>query len=187
MTQNPHHKNPPEQAPFEERVDQEEIREIMGKYDRESAFRALSGHKGLIISALCVLFSLFQLYSTWFIIPSTHMRPIHVGIVVMLAYLLYPVRRGGRKDRLPWHDLVLAVVSLGLFLYPVIDFAQIARQNSLLPHQYLIGGVAILLLAEACRRVVGLPIVIIAAAFVLIAFFGRMMPGFLSNRGFTLN
>jgi len=187
MTKDPHHTNPLEQTPLEERVDQEEIREIMGKYDRESAYRVLTGYKSLIISALCVLFSLFQLYSTWFIIPSTHMRPIHVGIVVMLAYLLYPVRRGGRKDRLPWYDLVLALVALGLFLYPVIDFAQIPRQNSLLPHQYLIGGVAILLLAEACRRVVGLPIVIIAAAFVLIGFFGRMMPGFLSNRGFTLN
>ncbi|MDD4080671.1 MAG: TRAP transporter permease [Eubacteriales bacterium] len=168
-------------------VDQEEIREIMGKYDRESAYRVLRGKRGLILSAICVLFSLFQLYSTWYIIPSTHMRPIHVGIVVMLAYFLYPARRNGRKDTLPWYDLVLGLVSLALFLYPVVYFAQITRQNSLLPYQYLIGGLAILVLAEACRRVVGLPIVIIATAFVLIGLFGRLMPGFVSNRGFTVN
>ena len=188
MTNDPSNRDPryPEaQTPFE-RVDQEEIREIMSKYDRESAYRVLSGHRGLVISVICVLFSLLQLYSTWYIIPSTHMRPLHLGIVVMLSYFLYPARRGGRKDRLPWYDLILGLVSLGLFLYPVINFSQIVRQNSLLPYQYLIGGVAVLLLMEACRRVVGLPIVIIASLFMLIAFFGRQMPGFLSNRGFTV-
>ena len=169
-----------------EQVDQEEIREIMSKYDRESAFRVLSGYKGLIISALCIIFSLLQLYSTWFIIPSTHMRPLHLGIVTMLSYFLYPLKRGGRKDTLPWHDLALGLVSLALFLYPVVFFNQIVRQNSLLPYQYLIGGAAVLLLMEACRRVVGIPIVIIATFFMLIAFFGRQMPGFLSNRGFSL-
>ena len=169
-----------------EHINQEEIRDIMSKYDRESAFRVLSGCKGLIISALCIIFSLLQLYSTWFIIPSTHMRPLHLGIVTMLAFFLYPLKRGGRKDTLPWYDLVLGVISLALFLYPVVFFNQIVRQNSLLPYQYLIGGVAVLLLMEACRRVVGIPIVIIATFFMLIAFFGRQMPGFLSNRGFSL-
>ncbi|MDD3571497.1 MAG: TRAP transporter permease [Eubacteriales bacterium] len=169
-----------------EHINQEEIRDIMSKYDRESAFRVLSGYRGLIISALCVIFSLLQLYSTWFIIPSTHMRPLHLGIVTMLSYFLYPLKRGGRKDTLPWHDLALGLVSLALFLYPVVFFNQIVRQNSLLPYQYLIGGAAVLLLMEACRRVVGIPIVIIATFFMLIAFFGRQMPGFLSNRGFSV-
>ena len=40
--------------------------------------------------------------------------------------------------------------------------------------------------AETCRRVVGLPILIIATVFVLYAFFGRYLPGFLAHRGFNL-
>ena len=166
-------------------VDEAEIREIMRRYDRESAFRRLTGFRGLIIAALCVMFSLLQLYSTWFVIPSTHMRPIHLGVVVLLAYLLYPARHGGRKDRLPWYDLALGILSLALFLYPAVFFGRIARQNSLLPYQYVIGGAAVLLLMEACRRVVGIPIVLIASLFMLIGFLGRQMPGFLSNRGFS--
>lgn len=169
-----------------ERVDSGEIQEIMSKFDRESAFRTLSGYRGLIIAGVCVLFSLLQLYSTWFIIPSTHMRPLHLGIVVMLAFLLYPARRGGRKDTLPLYDLLLALISLALFLFPVFYFNQLVRQNAYPMYQYYIAGVAILLLMEACRRVVGLPIVIIAALFVGIGFFGRSMPGFLGNRGFNL-
>ena len=169
-----------------ERVDQSEIQQIMSKFDRESVFRTLTGLRGLIISAVCILFSLLQLYSTWLIIPSTHMRPLHLGIVVMLAYILYPARRKNRKDILPWYDLALALISFALFLFQVIYFNQLVRQNAYPMYQYLIGGIAILLLLEACRRVVGLPIVIIASVFILIGLAGRSMPGFMSNRGFNV-
>ena len=36
-----------------------------------------------MIYVILILFSLLQLYSTWRIIPSTHMRPIHLGIVML--------------------------------------------------------------------------------------------------------
>ncbi len=52
--------------------------------------------------------------------------------------------------------------------------------------QIIIGLVAILLLMEACRRVVGLPIVVIALCFVAIGLGGKHLPGFLANRGFTI-
>ncbi|NCB06007.1 MAG: TRAP transporter fused permease subunit, partial [Clostridia bacterium] len=167
-------------------VDEREINAIMSKYDRESAYRTLTGYRGLIIAAVCVLFSLLQLYSTWFIIPSTHMRPLHLGIVLALAFLLYPARKKSAKDRLPWYDVALAVLALGCYLYPVVFFDTIAKQISYETYQLVIGAVALILLMEGCRRVVGLPIVIIASAFLLIGFFGKYMPGFLSNRGFNL-
>lgn len=168
-----------------ERVDEKDIQAIMSKFDRESAFRTLRDYRGVIISAFCVIFALIQLYSTWFIIPATHMRPIHVAIVTCLAYLLYPIRKSGRKDTLPWYDVLLAVLSLAVFLYPAVFFKKIVAQNALEMYEIFIGAAAILLLLEACRRVVGLPIVIIASVFIVIAFFGRYMPSFLGNRGFS--
>ncbi len=169
-----------------ESVAQEEIDRIMSKYDRESAYRSLKDWRGTLISAVCVLFSLLQLYSTWRIIPATHMRPMHVGIVLLLGYLLYPARRGGRKDTLPWYDAALGLLSLALYLYPVLFFGKIVAQNSLETYELWIGGIAILLLLECCRRVVGLPIVVIACAFLAVSYFGRVMPWFLGNRGFSL-
>ncbi len=169
-----------------ERVGTKEINEIMSKFDRESAFRTLTDFRGLIISGVCILFSLLQLFSTWFIIPSTHMRPLHLGIVLMLAFLLYPVRRKSPKNTLPWYDVALALLSLACFLYPVFFFETIAKQISYQTYQIVIGVVAVLLLMEGCRRVVGMPIVIIAVMFILIGFFGKSMPGFLANRGFSV-
>lgn len=167
-------------------VSANEADEIMRKYDRESAYRVLTGSRGLILSAVLILFSLFQLYSTWRIIPSTHMRPLHLGIVLFLAYLLYPASRKMCKDRLPWYDVVLAVLSLLVCLYPVIFFNRIAAQFGYQDYQIAIGLAAIVLLLEACRRVVGLPIVIISLVFLSVGLFGRYMPGFLGNRGFTV-
>ena len=80
-----------------ETVTKADISDIMAKFDRESAFRTLTGYRGVIISAVLILFSAIQLASTWWIIPSTHMRPLHLCFVMTLAYLLYPARKGGRK------------------------------------------------------------------------------------------
>ncbi|MDR0896440.1 MAG: TRAP transporter permease [Oscillospiraceae bacterium] len=173
-------------TPDTERVDSQQIGEIMAQFDRESAFRTLTDFRGVIISCILILFSLIQLYSTWRIIPSTHMRPLHLGFVMMMAYFLYPAQRKAPKNRLPWYDIVLGLLSMALCLYPVIFFETIARQITVPPEQIIIGGLCILLLMEACRRVVGLPIVIIACGFILIGLFGQSMPGFLGNRGFTV-
>ena len=173
-----------------EQVSAEEINKIMSKYDRENAYRTLPRMIKLVISAILIAFSLLQLYSTWRIIPSTHMRPLHVAIVVFLAFTFYPVKKGGfrtpRGQKISFGvDMVLAVIALAVFLYQVIFFEDLARQSRLNTWQYVIGAVGVVLLMEACRRVVGLPIVCVAIAFLLVGFFGQSMPGFLANRGFS--
>ena len=177
---------PISQAAHLERIAEADINSIMAKFDRESAFRTLTGHRNLVISAVLILFSLIQLASTWWIIPSTHMRPLHLCFVMSLAYLLFPARKNSRKDTLPWYDVVLALLSVAVSLYPVLFFNKIATQNVLELYELVIGGIAMVLLFEACRRVVGLPIVVIALVFMAIGFFGRSMPSFLGNRGFSL-
>ncbi len=173
-----------------EQVSAEEINQIMAKYDRENAFRTLPRLVNLFISLVLIAFSLLQLYSTWRIIPSTHMRPLHVAIVVFLAYTFYPIKKGGFKSPKGQQisfciDMVLAFLALAVFLYQVIFFTEIAHQSRLTVNQYIIGAIGIVLLMEACRRVVGLPIVCVAIAFLIVGFFGQSMPGFLSNRGFS--
>lgn len=166
----------------------EESQKILEKYDRESAFRTFTDFRGVIISVILICFSIFQLYSTWHVIPSTHMRPIHLAVVVSMAFILYPApKKMKKKNKLPWYDLVLALISLAVFLYPAVAFNSMINQFGYTQMQIIIGFAAIVLLMEACRRVVGLPIVIISLCFIAIGLFGRSMPGFLANRGFTLN
>ena len=173
-----------------EQVTADEINKIMSKYDRENAFRTLPRLINGFISLVLIAFSLLQLYSTWRIIPSTHMRPLHVAIVVFLAFTFYPAKKGGfktpRGQKISFGiDMLLAFIALAVFLYQVIFFEDLARQSRLNDWQYILGAVGIVLLMEACRRVVGLPIICVALFFLIVGFFGQSMPGFLSNRGFS--
>ncbi len=172
--QNIHTNDEAMQPAAEHAVTEAESREILEKFDKESAFRVFADARGKILSAVLILFSLFQLYTTWQIVPSTHMRPIHLAVIVALAFILYPVTRKGSKTRLPWYDAALAVLALAVFLYPAIAFESMINQFGYTPLQIAIGAVGILLLLEACRRVVGLPIVIIAVTFILLGMFGLL-------------
>ena len=159
-----------------EQVTADEINKIMSKYDRENAFRTLPRLINGFISLVLIAFSLLQLYSTWRIIPSTHMRPLHVAIVVFLAFTFYPAKKGGfktpRGQKISFGiDMLLAFIALAVFLYQVIFFEDLARQSRLNDWQYILGAVGIVLLMEACRRVVGLPIICVALFFLIVGFF----------------
>lgn len=176
-----------------EEVSAEEINKIMSKYDKESAVRKLPRQINLVISIILICFSLLQLYSTWRIIPATNMRPLHLGIVVFLAFALYPVRKAGFSSKRGWRisfgiDVTLAVIALFCYLYMAFNYETIAHTapTRYPTFYYVIGGLGIVLLMEACRRVTGLPIVCVAIAFLLVGFFGQSMPSFLGNKGFDV-
>ena len=50
----------------------------------------------------------------------------------------------------------------------------------------VIAIIAILLLFEACRRVVGIPILVVVIAFIAYAYFGNYIPGYFGHRGYSL-
>jgi len=158
---------------------QKELDDIMLKYDRESAYRKFSDHRGTIIAVLAIIFSLIQLYHTFN--PLPYIRPLHLGLVMLLAYLLYPAKKTMRKDTLPWYDVALAVIAFGVCLYQVINLQNLNARIRLQDYERILAIIGIVLLLEATRRVVGLPIVIIATTFICIAVFGKYMPGFLKS------
>lgn len=158
---------------------QKELDEIMLKYDRESTYRRLSDYRGTIIAVIGILFSLIQLYHTFN--PLPYIRPLHLGFVMLLAYLLYPAKKTMRKDTIPWYDIALAVIAFGVCIYQVINLKALNERLRLQDYERIMAIIGIVLLLEATRRVVGLPIVIIASTFILIALFGKHMPGFLKS------
>ena len=82
-----------------ERVAEEEINQIMSKYDRESAYRTFSDFRAQVIAVICVAFSVIQLYHAVYAI--TYMRALHLAIVLLLAFILYPAKRSMPKNTLP--------------------------------------------------------------------------------------
>ena len=60
------------------------------------------------------------------------------------------------------------------------------RPGTVTQMDYIIGLMAILLILEATRRTVGLPITVIAILFMVYALYGPYMPDFIAHRGLSL-
>ncbi len=172
----------------EEEIARLEAEAVLQKYDKESAFRnKLSTPLTISIGVVLIIFSLFQLYTTIWTIPIQQLRPIHLGFALFLAYLLYPAHRTLRKDRIPWYDWILAFLALACILYIPFNYTYVIKNvGNFNAFDIAVGVVGILLLMEACRRVVGVPILIIVSCFLLYAFLGKYIPGSFGHRGYTL-
>ncbi len=164
-----------------------EAEAVLQKYDRESAYRnRLSKPLTMFTAVILIAFSVFQLYTSIFTIPTQLLRAYHLSFVLFLVYLLFPAKKGMRKDTIPWYDWVLGFTALALVLYIPVNYEYLVKamgNYSLL--QTVIGILGILLVMEACRRVVGLPILIIVSIFLLYTLFGNYIPGTFGHRGNT--
>jgi TRAP transporter 4TM/12TM fusion protein len=173
----------------EETVSQEKQQELLEKYDPEAATRKLAGKMGWIVFFGLLAFSVFQLYTSIFgILTAQLQRSIHLGFALALIFLLFPARKKNLKvKKVAWYDLLLAVIAVAVGAYwPVMIDELVNRVGRLTPTDFYIGIAAILLVLEATRRTVGLPITIIAAIFMAYALYGPYMPGFLAHRGLDL-
>lgn len=169
-------------------LSEEEQKALMEKYDAESRTRKLSGMMSKVIIGLLVVFSLFQIYTGAFGELTAYIqRTVHLGFALVLIFLLFPARKTELRQKIAWYDYILAVLAIIVCGYwPVFYDSLVQKIGSIDTAQMIIGGLAIILVLEAARRVVGLPLVVIAIAFLLYALYGPSMPGMLAHRGLSL-
>ncbi len=161
--------------------------EVLRKYDRESATRdKLPKPLTFIIGIILAVFSVFQLYTTVFTIPSRLLRVFHLLFVLVSVFLLYPAAKNGRRDRVPWYDWCLIGITLIVMLYIPLRYDYvISNIGNYGIIETIIGVAGILLVVEACRRCVGIPIIIVVGAFLLYSLFGNLVPGTFGHRGYS--
>lgn len=165
-----------------------EIDELIGQYDPEFNFRRLKGVMRAFTFAFAILFSLYQLYVSFFTpMPDQVHRAVHLSFGLGLIFLLFPSARKNRSSRIPWYDYLLSILGMGVGLYWLLNYeALFNRIGNFTAVDMIVGGVAVILVLIAALRVVGIAIVSITVFFLLYAYFGAYMPGFLEHRGVSL-
>jgi len=149
-----------------------DVDEIMRKYDRESNTRIWEGKPKIVVNAVLALFSLFCLYVTLFanFMEQTRLSSF-LGCIIIIGFLSYPAKKGIMKvNHMPWYDIALMVVGAGAFLFYAFNAEKIVKLNMRVTKDMLyisIGAVGMLVLAELCRRAVGLPILCVAGTFMV--------------------
>lgn len=166
----------------------EEKEALLKKYDTESNTRNVRGITAGIVFILLVSFSLFQLYTGIFGQYTAYIqRTVHLGFALTLIFLLFPATKRGSRSNVPWYDLILILLSIIVSAYWPVYYDTLVQQiGTITTVQLVIGSIAILLVLEASRRAVGIPITIIASVFLIYAYFGPHMPGILAHRGLTI-
>ena len=161
--------------------------EVLKKYDRESDTMQYTGIMAKIISAIAISFSVFQLYTAFFgVLDAQLQRAVHLGFALALSYLLYPTCKSWSRSSLHPLDALLAVLGAASPAYIVIMYRELAmRAGMITTPDLVVGVIGVLLVIEATRRVVGIPMVVVVTAFIVYAFAGPHMPGVLSHRGLT--
>ncbi|RXT04322.1 TRAP transporter permease [Ammoniphilus sp. CFH 90114] len=167
---------------------EQNTQELLSKYDKESTFRNLKGKMGWLVTMLAVGFSVYQLYASIFPPPPAQIhRSIHLAFALGLIFLLFPATKNGDRSKVAVTDGILSLVSVGASLYWLFNFEQIIlRIGNFNQVDFIVGGIVIVLVLEATRRVVGVPIVVIAVVFMLYALYGNHLPGFFTHRGVSL-
>lgn len=165
-----------------------DVSEIVKKYDKEATFRVFQGWLQVFIRVLCILFSLFHLCTAAMgQYPPQIQRSIHLAFVLVLIYLLYPARATGDRHKLQWYDVLMAMGGAAVCGYIIWNYDTIVLDAGPPTElDFIFGCAAIVLVLEATRRIVGLPITIVAIVFLLYAKFGNLIPGMMGHPGFTL-
>ena len=165
----------------------EDVDAIMKKYDRESNTRVWEGTPRKILRVLTALFGIFLIVmNMWIKMDERARRPLFLGLVIILVFIYYPIKKGSQKvNYMPWYDIVMAAVGAFCFFFYPLNLEKIVSAGTRIQKAFVvqIGSVSIpllivfaivgtLILVECCRRVVGMPIICVAAVFVLYAFLG---------------
>jgi len=142
-----------------------------------------------IISAIALAWSLFQLYIVVEPINSTISRSIHLTFGLSLAFLIYPMmRKPYFLKKIRWFGFTFAALGIYTASYIAVNYASLSqRPGDYLQIDIVIALLAIAVLLEAGRRVLGLALSIIAIVFLSYDVLGPYMPELIIHKGASLN
>ena len=162
---------------------QEEMDAVMRKYDRESATRIWTGKPKIVISIIMALFSVYCIWSTLFSTAALEIRlTAFLGLIIIMGYLTYPAsKKHVHVNRLPWYDIVIMVIGAAAFFYYCATYGTLVKTLTsaakMTPFLIAVGVAGILVLAELCRRCVGLPILMVVGALLVYTFVSMLNAG----------
>lgn len=145
-----------------------------------------------LLMGIALAWSLFQLWIASplpfslgvFVLNATESRAIHLAFAVFLAFMAYPASKRSPRNRVPIADWVLALIASFCAAYLFLFYGELAtRPGQPTTMDVCTAVIGIVLLLEATRRVLGLPMVIVALIFLGYTFFGPYMPDMIAHRG----
>lgn len=139
----------------------------------------------VIGTVLAIGLALVHMRQPLYPIDPWSLRLIHLGLGMAIAFLILPLVK---KKKIGIIDFLLVALAIAANGYVLVFMDGIIARFSVPSTMDLVAGALIIILVlEMTRRVVGLPLVIIATAFILYAYFGPYMPELLWHKGYSVS
>ena len=169
----------------------------------DSRVRVLHGTSARAVFLFCVLWSLFQVYVAssipfWLssltgislVFNNQEVRQLHLAFSLVLAMLLHPLVKKNSTQRIPWYDILLALLGASSCLYLFVLKDSIADRAGLpTTSDLIISMIGLCCLGLAVYRALGLPLLVVAGVFLSYVFFGdkSFIPEVIQWKGASLN
>lgn len=172
--------------------------------DEGGVKRILKGFNLKLVASIAICWTLFQL---WYASPLPFIfnfgifidlpaRAIHLAFALVLCFLVYPARKSKKGEGVQILDYIFIFLSIIATFYIVLNYEGLVNRQGILanvelfgfqvPYEMILGTVGILLLLEATRRAIGIPLVVIAVLFLIFSIFGKQMPDLIAHAGLSI-
>ncbi|MBA3903001.1 MAG: C4-dicarboxylate ABC transporter permease [Rhodocyclaceae bacterium] len=154
--------------------------------EEEGAANRLGGAVGIFVTAVAIVMSLFHLWAAYDVVPTQVLRPVHVGFVLFLSFLLFPMAARFR-DCIRWWDWLAAILSVAIIVYMLQggdDFTDRATTPDM--WDQIFGLALIFLVLEVTRRSSGWVMPLVVVMFIAYAMLGPWLPAPWTHRGYDV-
>lgn len=133
----------------------------------------------------------FHLYTAGHgVLSPLHQRSVHLMGLLLICFLIYGTKPGSKAAAPDWLSWALFLVSAGLaaYLMQALQPQAVLERGIMGPSQIetWLGAGLVLLVLEGARRSVGMPIVLVATAFLLYGLAGPHLPEFIAHKGYEI-
>ncbi|SBW00089.1 conserved membrane hypothetical protein [uncultured delta proteobacterium] len=163
---------------------------LVEEKDSELRVRNFGPRWTLIISAVAVIWAIFQLYATTFsVFDAVRLRVWHILFLLLLSFLMYPAWRKEKRARTAPTVFDALCIGTGFFAfgYMLLYYDTITmRGGFFLPLDYLVASAGVIIVFIMAFRVVG-SLAWLALGFLGYCFLGQYIPGAFGHAGFSWN
>lgn len=143
-----------------------------------------------VTGIIAIAMSLFQIYTAGIQqLPAMQQRSIHLGFGLILVFLLLPLQktfRGRYAGVTLATDYLLVLLSAFISLYVLLEYENIvSREGSPSIIDCFVGTIAIVLVTEATRRIMGITMCVLVLLSLAYVAFGTYLPSMFAHSGYS--
>jgi TRAP transporter 4TM/12TM fusion protein len=161
----------------------------LGDATAEIETRSLSGAMETILQVVSISMAAYHILflGRFFgaVTDPLQLNAMHLTFVLVLAFLVVPIRAGSAKPTIV--DFALVLASVAVVVYLTLTFEELTGRAGVFPitGDVVVGALLVAVTLEATRRATGWSLPIMAVCFMLYAFAGPYLPGLLGHKGFS--